>query len=65
MIGYILSGDIPDVVKCLIPLILDIEPLQNLTREMMISDPQYKSFHVRTNDGKEILLHHLFLTFVH
>lgn len=64
MIGYILSGDISDAVNCLNPLIAETKPVQNLTREMMVSDPQYKSCHVRTNDSKEIILHHLFFDFV-
>jgi len=64
MIGYILSGDISDAVNCLVPLIAETKPIQNLTREILIHDPQYKSSHVRTNDGREITLHHLFFDFV-
>ncbi len=64
MIGYILSGDVSDVVSCLTPLIADTKPIQNLTREILSPNPQYKSSHIRTSDDQEILLHHLFFDFV-
>ena len=64
MVGYVLSGDIPDVVNCLTPLIGRTNPIQNLTRDMLVEDPQYKTLHMRTCDGEEIRLHHLFFNFV-
>ena len=64
MIGYVLSGRIPDAVQSLTPLIAATDPIQNLTRELLVKDPQYKSSHLRTTDGKEILLYHLFFNFV-
>jgi hypothetical protein len=64
MIGYILSGDVSDAVSSLTPLIADTKPIQNLTREMLNPNPQYKSSHIRTSDNQKILLHHLFFDFV-
>jgi hypothetical protein len=64
VIGFVLSGDIPDIVKRLKIELQNESPVMNLTREMTITEPQYKSCHVRTYDGKKITLHHLFFNFV-
>lgn len=63
MIGYVLSGTISDVVEELKPIISDTAPEQNLSRELLILDPQYSSIHIRTNDHQRITMHHLFFRF--
>lgn len=63
IIGYVLSGNIPDIVKQLKTEISNENPLYNLTRTTSL-DPQYKSKHLRVLDGQEITLHHLFFDFV-
>lgn len=63
MIGYIRLGKVPEIVNELSPIINDTAPIQNLSRELMVPDPQYKSIHIRTTDHQQITLHHLFFNF--
>lgn len=63
MIGYVLSGTIPNIVTQLRAEMSTEPPLDNLTRTTSIN-PQYKSKHIRTLDSHEIVLHHLFFDFV-
>lgn len=63
MIGYVLSGTVYDIVEELKPIINDIIPEQNLSREMIIPNPQYSSIHIRTSDNLQIKIHHLFFEF--
>lgn len=64
MIGYVLRGTISVIVDELKEVIKGVSPDQNLSRELLIPDPQYSSIHVRTTDNKRIKLHHLFFKFV-
>lgn len=64
IIGYVLSGRIPDIVDKLRIEMLKVHPSSNLTRIMTKSDPEYQSRHFRTLDKKDIILHHLFFDFV-
>lgn len=63
IIGYILSGEISDIVERLKKQIALLQPITNLSREMLYLDPQYLSRHIRDLDQKEIVLHHLFFDF--
>ena len=63
MVGYVLSGNIPDIVNSLIIEINKGTPLQSLIRETKYKDPQYFSKHKRALDNQEITLHHLFFNF--
>lgn len=63
IIGYVLSGKMPDIVNDLKVEMAKGKPIANLTRTTS-SNPQYKSNHLRTFDGQEITLHHLFFNFV-
>jgi len=63
IIGYVLSGTIPEIVDELKKVIQEEPPIANLTRMMSSSDPQYLSSHKRILDEKEITLHHLFFNF--
>ena len=63
IIGYVLSGKIPDIVNELKVEMAKGSPVANLARSTS-ANPQYKSSHLRTLDSKEILLHHLFFDFV-
>ena len=65
IIGYVLSGKIPEIVAELISKIATISPNSNLSRELRYADPQYASRHKRSTDGNEITLHHLFFDFTH
>lgn len=64
MIGYILSGDIFEHVKALEAEIQTTAPKQNLSRELLVTDPQYKTKHMRKCDHQIITLHHLFFEFI-
>ena len=63
IIGYVLSGKIPDIVNELKVEMSKGKPVENLARSTN-PNPQYKSSHLRTLDRQEILLHHLFFDFV-
>lgn len=63
IIGYVLSGKIPDIIDELKVEMAKENPVANLARTTS-SNPQYKSTHLRTLDSQEILLHHLFFDFV-
>ena len=63
IIGYVLSGKIPDIVNELRVEIAKGSPVANLSRSPS-ANPQYKSSHLRTLDNQEIILHHLFFDFV-
>lgn len=63
MIGYVLLGTVPEIVNELSPIVNDTVPNQNLSRELLVPDPQYKSIHIRTSDHQQITLHHLFFRF--
>lgn len=63
IIGYVLSGNIPDLVNELRAEMQKSVPVSNLTRSTS-PNPQYKSNHLRTTDNEEVTLHHLFFNFV-
>ena len=63
IIGYVLSGKIPDIVNELKVEMAKGKPVANLARSTS-SNPQYKSSHLRTLDSQEITLYHLFFDFV-
>lgn len=63
LVAYVLSGGIPTHVNDLILEMSPEQPIENLNRELLYSDPQYRSKHVRTLDGQTITLHHLFFDF--
>ena len=62
IIGYVLSGKIPDIVNELRVEMAKGSPVENLSRSTS-ANPQYKSSHLRTLDNQEIILHHLFFDF--
>lgn len=62
--GYLLSGTPDIIISELRKEISSVSPRLNLTRELLTSDEQYKSMHVRKIDGICITIHHLFLDFV-
>lgn len=62
VIGYVLSGKIPDIVDELKAEIAKETPVANLARTTS-PNPQYKSSHLRTLDSQEITLYHLFFDF--
>ena len=62
IIGYVLSGKIPDIVNELRVEMAKGSPVANLSRSTS-ANPQYKSSHLRTLDSQEITLHHLFFDF--
>lgn len=63
IIGYVLSGTIPDIVNELKVEMAKGSPVANLARSTS-ANPQYKSSHLRTLDSQEITLHHLFFDLV-
>ena len=63
IIGYVLSGKIPDIVGELKVEMAKGTPVANLARTTS-TNPQYKSSHLRRLDSQEIILHHLFFDFV-
>lgn len=63
IIGYVLSGKIPEIVKELTNEIATVTPISNLSREYRYLEPQYASHHKRSTDDSEIILHHLFFDF--
>lgn len=63
IVGYVLSGKIPEIVTELISEIATVSPVCNLARELRYLDPQYSSQHKRSVDGSVIILHHLFFDF--
>lgn len=65
IIGYVLSGRIPDIVNELVSEIATVAPVSNLTRELSCVEPQYFSRHIRELDEQEITLHHLLFDFTH
>ena len=65
IIGYVLSGKIPEIVNELRTEIATVAPISNLFREMNFKEPQYASQHKRSTDKVEITLHHLFFDFTH
>ena len=64
LVGYVLSGEIPEIVDELKQEIAKTGPRSNISREIGLRDVQYKSCHIRTSDGGYITLHHLFFNFV-
>lgn len=64
MIGYVLTGDISEIVDDLSKEIATINPRTNLTRAFGTRDSQYKTTHIRTLDGELITLYHLLFDFV-
>ena len=63
IVGYVLSGKIPDIVNELKTEMAKGKPVANLARSTC-TNPHYKSSHLRTLDSQEITLHHLFFDFV-
>lgn len=64
VIGYVLTGNIPDIVEQLKVELMKESPIANITRAMSAVEPQYKSIHIRKLDGGQIIVHHLFFDFV-
>ena len=62
--GYVLSGSPNIIISELRKEMSSLSPHMNLTKELLTSDEQYKSMHVRKIDGICITIHHLFLDFV-
>lgn len=65
IIGYVLSGKIPEIVSELVSEIAKVMPVSNLSRELRYMEPQYSSQHMRNLDNQEITIHHLFFDFSH
>lgn len=65
IVGYVLSGSIPEIVKELSLEINTVSPIHNLFRETKYVEPQYASRHIRRLDNCEITIHHLFFDFTH
>lgn len=65
MIGYVLSGKVPEIVAELRSEIEKLVPINNLFRESHYADPQYASQHTRELDSQAITIHHLFFDFSH
>ncbi len=65
IIGYVLSGKIPEIVNELVSEIAKVTPVSNLSRELRYMEPQYSSQHMRNLDNQEITIHHLFFDFSH
>lgn len=65
IVGYVLSGKIPEIVIELISEIATLSPVSNLSRELRYTEPQYASRHERSTDKSKITLHHLFFDFTH
>lgn len=63
IIGYVLSGEISEIVAELKDEIATVTPINNLARELRFNEPQYVSQHKRIIDESEITLHHLFFDF--
>ena len=64
IIGYVLSGKVFDIVDQIKKKLDKENPVSNLTRSMIVQEPQYKSIHIRKMDGADIIIHHLFFDFV-
>ncbi|WP_283608359.1 hypothetical protein [Faecalispora anaeroviscerum] len=64
MVGYVLSGNISDITGDLKEMIQKTNPDQNLSRELLVVDPQYSSVHTRITDNQKITIHHMFFDFV-
>ncbi len=65
IVGYVLSGEISEIVAELISEISKTGPTSNLSREFRYVEPQYASQHTRDFDKQEITIHHLFFDFCH
>ena len=65
IIGYVLSGKIPEIVNELVSEIAKVTPVSNLSRELRYMEPQYSSQQMRNLDNQEITIHHLFFDFSH
>lgn len=63
IVGYVLSGEISEIITELISEIAAVTPVSNLSREMHYAEPQYLSRHTRLTDNSEITIHHLFFDF--
>lgn len=63
IVGYVLSGEISEIVAELIAEISMVKPISNLSRELRFNGPQYVSQHKRATDKSTITLHHLFFDF--
>lgn len=59
IIGYVLEGNLTNVVKEICDKVKSEKPIQNLLRDMTYDDPHYKSVHLRTLDFQNITIHHL------
>ncbi|HCA29714.1 hypothetical protein [Caproiciproducens sp. CPB-2] len=64
LVGYVLTGKIPEIVDELKQEIAKTKPRLNISREIGSRDVQYKSSHIRDSDGKQITIHHLLFNFV-
>ena len=63
MIGYIQGGRISDIVTDLRQALLVSSLEENLTRELHVPDPEYKTVHKRSINAQRFVLYHLFFDF--
>lgn len=63
LIGYVLKGSLPGIVKTLGEKIKENDDAGGLSRDITYIEPHYFSRHVRRSDGKEIKIDHLFFDF--
>lgn len=63
LVGYVLSGEISEIVDELRNEVAKTSPRLNISRDVGSTDPQYKSEHLRTLDGEIITIYHLFFDF--
>lgn len=65
LVGYILDGDIADIIERLNNLVVkDTSTIDGLNRDFSYPDPHYSSKHRRSSDGKAIIINHLFFDLV-
>lgn len=65
LVGYVLQGDVSDVVDRLNNLVIkDTSTMDGMIRDFSYCDPHYRSRHHRSLDDKIVLLHHLFFNLV-
>lgn len=63
LVGYVLEGDLPKIIKTLGEKIKEMGGTKDFTRDISFIDPHYLSRHIRISDGKEIKIDHLFFDF--
>ena len=63
VIGHVLSGNVSEVVTKLNDELLKLKMNTHLNKILGIREEEYRSFHTRTLDGAQIVIHHLFFNF--